>query len=132
MTDDLGRYRIYGLEPGEYLAATEGMHVVVGSSARGGNSSATLAAEPAGFPATFHPSAVNDAAAQRIRLGAGRTASGIDILVARGQLADVSGLVLDSRGAPAPAASGLFSRDGACDLTPSPGSGVTPASRRRG
>ena len=61
---------------------------------------------------------MNDAAAQRIRLGAGRTASGIDILVARGQLADVLGLVLDSRGAPAPAASGLFSRDGVRDLRP--------------
>ena len=83
-TDDLGRYRIYGLEPGEYIVATEGWHIVtttfVGDPK---TASATRPAERLGFAATFHPSVTSDSAAQRIRLTAGRDASGIDILVAR-------------------------------------------------
>ena len=109
-TDDLGRYRIYGLEPGEYIVATESRHTVSASSARG-TTSATRAVEPPGFPTTFHPSAASEAAAQRIRLTAGRDASGIDIQVARARLLDVSGTVLDSRGVPASATNGLLSRD---------------------
>ena len=111
-TDDLGRYRIYGLEPGEYIVATEGWHVVtttfVGDPK---TASVTRPAEPQGFPSTFHPSAATDSAAQRIRLTAGREASGIDILVARTHLVDVAGIVLDSRGAPASRANGLLSRN---------------------
>jgi hypothetical protein len=102
LTDDLGRYRIYGLEPGEYIVATDGLHVVAGSVPRGA---------PLGFATTFHPSATSDSAAQRIRLTAGRDASGIDILVARSSLVDISGMVLDSRGAPASAANGLLLRN---------------------
>ncbi len=111
-TDDLGRYRIYGLEPGEYIVATESRHTVSASGAReGGTTSGTRAVEPPGFPTTFHPSAASEAAAQRIRLTAGRDASGIDIQVARARLLDVSGTVLDSRGVPASATNGLLSRD---------------------
>ena len=101
-TDDLGRYRIYGLEPGEYIVAADGLHVVSGTGAR---------SAPLGFATTFHPSAGSDSAAQRIRLTAGRDASGIDILVGRSSLVDISGMVLDSRGAPASTTNGLLTRN---------------------
>jgi hypothetical protein len=111
-TDDLGRYRIYGLEPGDYIVATESRYTVSSSSVRETKTtSATRAVEPPGFPRTFHPSAASEAAAQRVRLTAGRDASGIDILVTRTNLLDVSGTVLDSRGVPASATNGLLSRD---------------------
>ena len=38
-TDDLGRYRIYGLEPGEYVVAVEGRSVPVTRTQRPGDSS---------------------------------------------------------------------------------------------
>ena len=111
-TDDLGRYRIYGLEPGEYIVATESRHTVSSSSVRETRTtSAPRAVEPPGFPTTFHPSAASEAAAQRVRLTAGRDASGIDILVARTHLLEVSGTVLDSRGVPASATNGLLNRE---------------------
>ena len=110
-TDDLGRYRIYGLEPGEYMA-TESRHTVSSSSVRETRTTtAPRAVEPPGFPTTFHPSAASEAAAQRVRLTAGRDASGIDILVARTHLLEVSGTVLDSRGVPASATNGLLNRE---------------------
>ena len=111
-TDDLGRYRIYGLEPGEYIVATEGWHIVT-TTFVGDPKTASVSrpAERQGFTATFHPSVASDSAAQRIRLTAGRDASGIDILVARAHLVDVSGTVLDSRGVPASATNGLLSRN---------------------
>jgi len=111
-TDDLGRYRIYGLEPGEYIVATESRHTVSAGSVReSGTTSGTRAVEPPGFPTTFHPSAASEAAAQRIRLTAGRDASGIDIQVARARLLHVSGTVLDSRGVAASAINAVLSRD---------------------
>jgi hypothetical protein len=111
LTDDLGRYRIYGLEPGEYIVATEGRHIVTANVPRDNKTSVAHRPEPLGFPTTFHPSGVNDSAAQRIRLTAGRDASGVDILVSRAPVVDVSGTLLDSRGVPAPATNGLLRRD---------------------
>ena len=112
-TDDLGRYRIYGLEPGEYIVATEGWHIVTTTPSLAIPRPRPSLALPCvlGFAATFHPSVASDSAAQRIRLTAGRDASGIDILVARAHLVDVSGTVLDSRGVPASATNGLLSRN---------------------
>lgn len=112
LTDDQGRYRIYGLEPGEYLVATEGRHFVTATVVRDTRTPPIARyAAPMGFPATFHPSAASDSAAQRIRLSAGREATGIDIVVARTPLLDVSGTVLDSQGVPAATTNGLLSRD---------------------
>ena len=112
-TDDLGHYRIYGLEPGEYIVATEGWHIVTTTTfvRDPKTASVTRPAGRLGFAATFHPSVTSDSAAQRIRLTAGRDASAIDILVARAHLVDVSGTVLDSRGVPASATNGLLSRN---------------------
>ena len=109
-TDDLGRYRLFGLEPGDYILSTESSHKVVASG--GPENGATSARELPGFPTTFHPSATSEGAAQRVRLTAGRDASGIDIQVARARLLDVSGTLLDSRGVPASTTNVLISREG--------------------
>jgi protocatechuate 3,4-dioxygenase beta subunit len=113
-TDDLGRYRIYSLEPGEYLVAVQRQFsVTAASSAAARLPAGSARPEHAGFPMTFHPSAVTQAAAQRIRLAGGRDAVGIDILVTRVHLPNLSGTVLDSRGAPAAGVNGVLGRDGA-------------------
>ena len=111
-TDDLGRYRIYGLEPGEYFVAAESRHTVSAGGVRESRTAAgTRVVEPPGFPTTFHPSAANEAAAQRIRLTAGRDASGIDIQVARAR-SSTSPALCSTPAGPAPATNGVLSRDG--------------------
>lgn len=106
-TDDLGRYRLFGLEPGDYILSTESSYKAIGSDGR-----ETSAKELPGFPTTFHPSATSEGAAQRVRLTAGRDASGIDIQAVRARLLEVSGTLLDSRGVPASTTNVLISRDG--------------------
>ena len=101
-TDDLGRYRVYGLEPGTY---------VVGADGRGGVAfvelidnrpltTFSMQRESEPFTTTFHPSVAMESAAQRIRLTA-QDVTGIDIRLLRARRLLLSGVVLDSQGAPA-------------------------------
>ncbi len=88
--DDVSRYRIYGLEPGEYIVATEGWHIVTTTfDGDPKTASVTRPAERLGFATTFHPSVASDSAALRDSVRRWRDASGIDILVARAHLVDV-------------------------------------------
>jgi hypothetical protein len=115
-TDDLGHYRIYGLEPGEYVVAVEGRSVSVNRgqpAARGSLSEQELMA----FLTTFHPSTLVEASAQRIHLVPGREAVSIDISVVRARRFRVSGMVLDSQGVPLASANGVLSRTGALSST---------------
>ena len=101
-TDDLGRYRLYGLEPGTYVVAVDvrgGMIIIEPID----NRALTWTAgppEPEPFTLTFHPSALADSGAQRIRLTA-QDVTGIDIRLLRARRLQLSGIVLDSQGAPA-------------------------------
>ena len=102
LTDDLGRYRMFGLEPGTYLVAADGRGGVVFVEQIEGRAfnSVTVQRELEPFITTFHPSAPTEPAAQRIRLTA-QDAIGIDISVQRARRLQLSGIVLDSQGAPA-------------------------------
>ena len=103
LTDDLGRYRIFGLEAGTY---------VVGADGRGGlpfaeplevgriPSAMTALRETEPFITTFHPSALIESESQRIRLSA-QDVTGIDIVLRRARRLQLSGVLLDSLGAPA-------------------------------
>ncbi len=99
-TDDLGRYRIYGLEPGEYVVAVEGRSVPVTRAQQPGVRVPLSEQELMAFLTTFHPSALVEPAAQRIQLAPGRDAVGIDIAAVRARRFRVSGVVLDSQGVP--------------------------------
>ena len=116
-TDDLGRYRIYGLEPGEYLVAVEGRSVPVSRAQQPGARVSLTEQELLTFLTTFHPSALIEASAQRIQLAPGRDAGGIDISVVRARRFRVSGLVLDSQGVPLASANGVLSRAGTFSAT---------------
>jgi hypothetical protein len=114
VTDDLGRYRIYGLEPGSYVVAADGQFSAphFEFAADGKVYAASLAprdAEP--FITTFHPSVVSDEAAQPVRVGL-QDAAGIDIILQRAHRYRVSGTVMDSQGAPAASTSLLVMRRG--------------------
>ena len=112
-TDDLGRYRIYGLEPGEYVVAVEGRSVPVTRAQQPGTRVPLSEQELMAFLTTFHPSALVEPAAERIQLAPGRDAVGIDIAAVRARRFGVSGVLLDSQGVPLASANGVLSRAGA-------------------
>jgi hypothetical protein len=116
-TDDLGRYRIYGLEPGEYVVAVEGRSVPVARAQQSGARVLLTEQELMAFLTTFHPSALVESSAQRIQLVPGRDAVGIDISVVRARRFRVSGVVLDSQGVPLASANGVLSRAGVISAT---------------
>jgi hypothetical protein len=86
VTNDLGRYRSYGLRPGQYVvtAALPG----------------TAPAEMAGYTRSYYPGTANPAGAQFVSIGAAQEVDGIDIALARARTARVSGRVLNSDGQP--------------------------------
>lgn len=99
-TNDLGEYRLFGLEPGAYY---------VGASSR--TASADLALQraeqrvlfippeqPRGFAPTYFPSARHETDAQAIRVAAGENRLGVDIRLANQPLVRISGRVRMSDG----------------------------------
>jgi protocatechuate 3,4-dioxygenase beta subunit len=116
-TDDLGRYRIYGLEPGEYVVAVEGRSVPVAGRQRPGVRPSLTEQELMAFLTTFHPSTLVESSAQRIQLVPGRDAVSIDIAAVRARRVRVSGVVLDSQGVPVASANGVLSRAGGLAAT---------------
>jgi len=82
-TDDLGEFRLFGLEPGEYVVSAE-----------------PLQQSPAQFGRlvqTFYPAATTAAAATPIHLGLSEETT-IQLQLVRARLARVAGVVSDSRG----------------------------------
>jgi protocatechuate 3,4-dioxygenase beta subunit len=93
-TDDHGRYRITGLEPGEY---------VVRAMARDDISVQASGRAP-GYAPVFYPGTPDVGAAQRIALDVDVHVPTVDIVIVPTPLATVSGVVVDDRGRPVPAA----------------------------
>ena len=97
MTDDLGRYRLYGLLPGDYLVlATADNRDPFDGDAEG----------LPGFVSTYYPGTPDYGAAQRVRVIEAREISGIDFKLARGRKYSISGTATDSDGRPLVGAEG--------------------------
>ena len=87
-TDDLGRYRLSGLEPGEYLV----------SAAVGQIDMRTPLVDLPGYGTTYFPGTPNPAEAQRVVVGRSQDVLGIDFPIARTRTVRVSGRAVDSHG----------------------------------
>ena len=87
-TDDLGRYRLAGLEPGEYLV----------SAAVGQIDMWTPLVDLPGYGTTYFPGTPNPAEAQRVVVGRSQDVLGIDFPIVRTRTVRVSGRAVDSRG----------------------------------
>jgi len=115
-TDDLGRYRIYGLQPGEYVVAVENAPFVstpvTWPGARNFGGAFTGDPDPTTFVTTFYPSSLSESSAQRVRLTAPNDVIGIDITLIRTGHCQVSGTVLDSQGVAAPNTHGMLLHPG--------------------
>jgi len=89
-TDDRGAYRIYGVPPGAYIVSAR-----VGESVGTG----TLFDLP-GYSTSYYPASANPADSQQVTVGFGIDAAPIDVALVRAPTARVSGVALDSKGAP--------------------------------
>ena len=89
MTNDLGEFRIFGLQPGRYYIAA------VYRAAMGGDSD-----DRAGYGPTYYPGTGNTAQAQRITIAAGQTVDGINFTLLPVRTFKISGIVLDAQGRP--------------------------------
>ena len=99
-TNDIGQFRIYGLQPGIYYVA---------ASALGTDGNPLQMTEPGtdtvrgggGLAPTFYPGTVAAADAQRIEVAAAAESAGVDFALNPVRLARITGTIVDSRGRPA-------------------------------
>lgn len=88
-TNDLGEYRLYGLEPGDYYVQA------------GGAAAMPLTAVMASQLApTFHPSAREAVDGLRVSVFAGQTTGNVDIRMDVEPLFQIRGIAVDAQGAP--------------------------------
>jgi protocatechuate 3,4-dioxygenase beta subunit len=87
VTDDLGRFRIHSLAPGQYIV----------SAAVGQVQTEDLP----GYAPSFYPGTSNPAQAQFVTVGLSQDAPGIDFALSRARTARVAGTAFDPAGQPA-------------------------------
>jgi hypothetical protein len=105
-TDDLGQFRIYGLQPGDHAVVAEAQRYNFVSP----NAPPETEEEKIGFVTTYYPGTPDEAAAQRVRARIGTETPGIEIRLAQSRLYRVAGGVVDSQGRPLPHVSGQVAR----------------------
>lgn len=91
-SDDLGRYRIFHLPPGEYLIVARTL----------GGIGPIVQGQSLGFIETYYPGTQARDEAVRVHVRAGEETAAGDLQLTPARMVSVSGLVLDSHGAPAP------------------------------
>ena len=90
-TNDVGEFRIPGLEPGEYVLAANGR------DAADGRATASGGREPEeNFVTSFYPGTAAPAAALPVRVDPGQDASGMFIRLQKGRVVTVSGYVVST------------------------------------
>lgn len=106
-TDDLGRFRIFGLPPADYAVVAE---LRVPPAIGAGPGSDDPAGGGAAYLTTYYPSTPYEAAAERVEAAAGREVPGLEIRVLSARMYRVAGQVIDSRGRPIERAMGRLVR----------------------
>jgi hypothetical protein len=102
-TNDLGQYRLYGLQPGTYFVGTQPMSGPLAALLSGGGADAVAAAaadEGPASPPSYYPGTLNAAEAQRVIVRIAQERSGTDFVQLPGRMARLSGIVTDAQGRP--------------------------------
>ncbi len=107
-SDDLGQFRLFGLNTGEYVVVAEGR----GSMFVPPNAPPETEGERVNFIATYYPGSPDESSAQRIRVKAGAETSGIEFRLVQARLFHITGTVIDSQGRPVGGANGQLMRQG--------------------
>jgi hypothetical protein len=105
-TDDLGQFRIYGLQPGEHAVVAEASRFNFVSP----NAPPETEEDKIGFVTTYYPGTPDEGAAQRVRTRVGTETTGIEIRLLQDRLYRISGSVVDSQGQPLPHVNGQVMR----------------------
>ena len=107
-TDDLGQFRLWGLNTGEYVVVADAR----GNTFVAPNAPPETEEERVNFVTTYYPGTLDEASAQRVRVKAGAETAGIEIRVGQLRLFHISGYVTDSQGRPLSGANGQLVRRG--------------------
>jgi hypothetical protein len=91
-TDDLGAFRLYGLEPGQYYVSANPRNVMMGGPA--------APPEAVGPTTTYFPNSPDPSTAQRVTVAAGRETGPIVITLVSTKLSRVRGRAIMSDGQP--------------------------------
>ena len=86
VTDDLGRYRLYAVPPGQYIVSA-----AIGDVASG---------DLPGYTRSYYPGTSDTANAQFVSVGVSQDVAGIDFSLSRAKTARVTGKLFDAAGAP--------------------------------
>jgi hypothetical protein len=95
VTNDLGEYRHFGLPQGSYYLSAS----LPPGPPRTENGVQLLGEDPAGLAPTFYPGTNDLATAAKVSVGPGETVMGVDVRLAGGRLANVSGMAMGRGGA---------------------------------
>src|SRR5205807_6929810 len=85
-TNDLGRFRLYGLQPGSYILSAD--------------AGRTLNANLAGYGRTYFPGVTNPADAQRVSVDVAQQLTGLIFAIQPVKTARVSGQLFNAAGEP--------------------------------
>jgi protocatechuate 3,4-dioxygenase beta subunit len=99
VTDDLGQFRLYGLNPGEYVVSATSRNQFLPTDRLGGDLLAFGDHAQEGYAPTYYPGTTNAAEAQPVLLGVGQELL-VQFQLVPSRLAQVSGTVVDSQGRP--------------------------------
>jgi hypothetical protein len=95
LTDDLGRFRLYGLPPGEYyVVVSPGPFAIDGTD---------RSADNEGYALTFIPGSADVAAASRLSVGAAQEVETGDVTLVRTRFVEITGRLVDEHGRALPA-----------------------------
>lgn len=92
LTNDQGRYRLYGVPPGQYM--------VMASVVADQPTAPTFVILPSGYAPTYAPGTPNPSDAKLVTVGLSEQVDDIDLTLARVATARISGTVVDSLGTP--------------------------------
>lgn len=92
-TDDLGQFRLFGLSPGEYYVSA--------AFRMGGGEVTDPAQDVTGLALTYYPGASSIAEAERVSVGIGQEMMNVSFALIATKLVRITGMVIDSNGAPA-------------------------------
>ncbi|HUE87406.1 MAG TPA: carboxypeptidase-like regulatory domain-containing protein [Vicinamibacterales bacterium] len=116
-SDDLGAFRIWGLQPGQYYVSA------VPPAIQNFGPPTVVHTGPI---TTYFPNTADAAAAQRISVESGRETGGVNITLVNGRLATLRGRAVTSTGEPFTGASIMVTRQEVHDIRISGGGGVKP------
>jgi protocatechuate 3,4-dioxygenase beta subunit len=91
LTNDIGEFRIFGLEPGQYAVLAVWRRMGPGDPA---------SPDRTGYPSTYFPGTTNEAEAQRFTVAAGQTIGDLAMALSPIKTARVEGTVVDVDGRP--------------------------------